>query len=96
MAKVHTDDHSLVPQLPTLLPQPLGSRSHIRLDDGAKSATSMATLISQPSRKPKTKPKSADEWEARKVKIYQLYMLQDFSLPDVMQTVEREEKFIQS
>ena len=96
MAKIRTDDHFLVPQLPPLLPQPLGSQSHISSDNGAKPATSMATPVSQQSRKPKTKSKSSDDWEARKVKVHQLYMLQDLSLPEVMQMMEREELFVQS
>ena len=49
-----------------------------------------------PLRKAKTKPKSSNEWAAMRIDIYQLYMLQDLSLPDVMKIMGDEKSFVQS
>lgn len=48
------------------------------------------------ARKAKTTTKSAEEWDAMKMVIHDLYIIQDLSLPEVIKIMENENSFSQS
>ncbi|KAL8787109.1 MAG: hypothetical protein Q9195_007937 [Heterodermia aff. obscurata] len=48
------------------------------------------------ARKAKTSTKSAEEWDAKKMVIHYLYIIQDLSLPEVIKIMENENSFSQS
>ena len=48
------------------------------------------------ARKAKTSTKSAEEWDAKKMVIHDLYIIQDLSLPEVIKIMENENSFSQS
>lgn len=96
MAHLRTFGRPIVPQLAPLVPKPQEFLGLNGLENRAQSAILTPALVVPASRKPKTQSKSAAEWEASKVDIYQLYVLQDRSLPDVIEIMEEEKSFSQS
>ena len=72
------------------------AKTAIKMEKSPQSLIAVSVPVGPPLRKPKTKPKSSNEWATMQLDIYQLYMLQDLSLPDVMKIMEEEKSFVQS
>ena len=73
-----------------LAPKPQESQGTIQ--DPGRSTVSLEKV----ARKPKRTTKSTEEWDAMKMVIHDLYLIQDLSLPEVIKIMENENSFSQS
>ena len=62
------------------------------LQDSEQSTMSLEKVV----RKPKTSTKSAEEWNAKRMLIHDLYIIHDLPLLEVMQIMENKHCFSQS
>lgn len=88
------DFDAAIPRLAPLAPKP-HEQQNTHADIRRQMITKTATNDSGVRRK-KTSSISAEEWEAKKTEIHQLYLTRDLPLPEVMKIMEQQNSFVQS